>query len=79
MPVHLRFRSVSVRFSPARYLRFRSRVLTASREVTYRRATLPVGQNDETFSMLTNMPWRVRSLVKRVPVSSGLIVQFPWW
>jgi hypothetical protein len=31
----LRVRSVWVRFSPARYLRFRSRVLTASREVNY--------------------------------------------
>jgi hypothetical protein len=32
----LRFRSVSFRFIPARYLRFRFRVLTASRAVTYR-------------------------------------------
>jgi hypothetical protein len=30
-------RSVSVRLSPARYLRFRCRVLTASRAVSYRR------------------------------------------
>jgi hypothetical protein len=34
-------RSVSVRFSPALYLRVRSRVLTASRAVTYRRE-LPI-------------------------------------
>jgi hypothetical protein len=33
MPSELQFRSVSFRFSPARYLRFRSRVLTASRAV----------------------------------------------
>ena len=37
LPSELPFRSVSFRFSPARYLRFRSRVLTASRAVTYRR------------------------------------------
>ena len=36
MPVYLRFRSVSFRFSPACYLRFCSRVLTASRAVTHR-------------------------------------------
>jgi hypothetical protein len=30
-------RSISVPFSPTRYLRIRSRVLTASRAVTYRR------------------------------------------
>ncbi len=32
-PVYLRFRSVSFQFSPARYLRFCFRVLTASRAV----------------------------------------------
>jgi hypothetical protein len=32
-PVYLRFRSVSFQFSPARYLRFCSRVLTASRAI----------------------------------------------
>ena len=37
MPFELRFRYVAFRFSPARYLRFRSRVLTASRRVAYRR------------------------------------------
>ena len=31
MPSELQIRSVSVRFSPTRYLRFRSRVLTPSR------------------------------------------------
>ena len=31
MPSELQFRYVTIRFSPARYLRFRSRVLTASR------------------------------------------------
>ena len=36
LPAELPFRSTSVRFSPVRYLRFRSRVLTASRAVTYR-------------------------------------------
>jgi hypothetical protein len=36
MPSDLPVRSVSFRFSPARYLWFRSRVLTASRAVTYR-------------------------------------------
>ena len=36
LPSHLQFRHVSVRFSPAHYLPFRSRVLTASRAVTYR-------------------------------------------
>jgi hypothetical protein len=35
MPSELLFRYVSVRYSPARYLRFRSRVLTASRAVNY--------------------------------------------
>src|SRR5882757_5282439 len=35
------FHSASFRFSPARYLRLRSRVLTASRAVTHRRE-LPV-------------------------------------
>src|SRR6516162_7810148 len=34
MPSELRFRYVSVRFGPARYLRFRSRALTASRRIT---------------------------------------------
>jgi len=38
MPSELRFRSVSVPFSPVRYLRFRSRVLTASRASTRGRA-----------------------------------------
>ncbi len=37
MPSELRFRSVSVPFSPVRYLRFRSRVLTASRALASRR------------------------------------------
>jgi hypothetical protein len=55
----LPIRSVSFPFSTSRYLRFRSRVLTASRGVTYRRASLPVGQNDETFSMLTRLPARL--------------------
>jgi len=36
LPYELRFRSVSVPFSPVRYLRFRSRVLTASSAVTHR-------------------------------------------
>ena len=35
MPSELLFRYVSFRFSPARYLRFRSRVLTASRVNTH--------------------------------------------
>src|SRR5580693_3097644 len=38
MPLDLQVRSVSVRFSPVRYLRFRSRVLTASRRITQVRA-----------------------------------------
>jgi hypothetical protein len=34
IPLDLQIRSVSFRFVPARYLRFRSRVLTASRAAT---------------------------------------------
>jgi hypothetical protein len=41
MRSELPVRFVSFRFGPARYLRFRSRVLTASRAVTYR-CELPV-------------------------------------
>ncbi len=41
--------------------------------------SLPVSQNDETFSTLTNMPWPVPSLVKRVPSSVGTIVQPNTW
>jgi hypothetical protein len=37
LPSGQQFHYVSVRFGPARYLRFRSRVLTPSRAVTYRR------------------------------------------
>jgi hypothetical protein len=40
MPSELPVRSVLVRFSSVRYLRFRSRVLTASSAVTYRRELL---------------------------------------
>jgi hypothetical protein len=36
MPLELALRYVSLRFSPSRYLRLRSRVLTASRAVSYR-------------------------------------------
>lgn len=36
-------------------------------------------QNGATFSMLTNMPWPVPSLVNRVPSLFGKIVQPLMW
>src|SRR5271163_3011103 len=47
LPSKLPVRYISVRFGPVRYLRFRSRVLTASRAVTYLRE-LP-GHNAERW------------------------------